>query len=131
MKAIDIELFGDSPLVCFEYKGSHIDLHNNFNCCELRLENDRMTFTFQEIQGPKKVQIVFERVILKVLNLVFLEKDDMETIVLFYRGGYVYEGNCMYVVDEVKAYFYCDFYEGLKLEFFAEEVSILVDDVIV
>lgn len=115
-----IELFKN--LSQFDLEGFCYDFHNDYNCTKVTLNNNCLELQFKKIVGENLVSFIFQNVIFQKFELRDFSEFDFLTIDNLYRGRYEEDGRLIEFNKEGKAYFYVDFYVGLKIELWCENI---------
>ncbi|HLV39849.1 hypothetical protein [Xanthomarina sp.] len=120
--ATSIEFFKN--LAQYDYDNRYYDFHNNYNCEKLSYSNGILLILFKSLVGEILLSLKFTDV--KIITLDFFNVKDVENLTLdnLYRGRYELNGDLIELSEEGKGYFYLEFYEGQKLEFWAKSVDV-------
>lgn len=122
ISAKDIELFKN--LSEFDSGEKYYDFHNDYKCIRISQEDEELTFLFKKTDEAVVVSFKFQEV--KVTKFVFDYTTKLESLTIdnCYRGRFELGKDLLEFSSEGKSYFYVEFYEGHKLEFFSEYVII-------
>jgi len=102
----------------YEYNGTYYDLHNDYDCVNLLLDNSIFTLTFRKIDDNTIVTLNFTDVTLTKFIVPVVANDDAVTIDIIYRGR-----NSLFEKDEHgRAYFYIDFYDDKSIELWVNSI---------
>ena len=114
----DIELFKN--LSQGEYCGKYIDFHNDFYCIKIVLLKDRLlVLLFKRILDKKVIRISFTDVSIERMEFFNFSEVENLTIDNLYRGKVEKEGELLEFKNRNSGYFYLEFDEGQKLEFWS------------
>jgi hypothetical protein len=119
--AADIELF--QFLTDFDFGDGHIDLHNDFNCGKLKFEGGVFVLEFVHTTNKFNVLLKFHNIVMTFMEMDFVEKVEFSTIDNIYRGR-CQAGDELIEVLDARGYFYLEFYDGQKFEFWCESISL-------
>jgi hypothetical protein len=117
----NIELFQNLSLI--EFDNSSFDLHNDFNCLKVKLQNNVLILVFQNIVHKFLVIVSFNNITFTVIEFNFTEIMRDLTIDNLYRGRFEVN-ETLIEFDNGRGYFYLEFCEGQKFEFWSEGMSI-------
>jgi len=120
--ATSIEFFKN--LAQHDYHNRYYDFHNDYNCEKLSYSNGILLILFKSLVGGILLSLKFTDV--KIITLDFFNVKGVENLTLdnLYRGRYELNGDLIELSEDGKAYFYLEFYEGQKLEFWAKSVDV-------
>ena len=118
VNTLDLEIFKD--LLEFNVEEIYYDLHNDFDCLNLNFENDTLVLTLKGINSSM-LYVKFRNVELTLFN--FSENSNISTIDSLYRGKFEIDNKLVESKDKL-GYIYLEFYDGVKLEFWAESIEI-------
>ncbi len=119
----DIELFKD--LSQNEYEGKWFDFHNDYDCVRIILKiGGLLVLLFKRIKDNKLVSIKFKDVIIEQIEFFNFYKVEHLTIDNLYRGKVEKNGNLLEYNKDKRGYFYLEFDEGQKLEFWSSGMYI-------
>ncbi len=107
----------------FDFGDGFIDFHNDFNCTKVKFESNILTLTFAAINSQDQVSVEFYGVLLTCFDFCFIDSSDAGTIDTLYRGRFEIN-NTLIEFEKGKGYFYLEFYEGQRLEFWSEGLKI-------
>lgn len=116
-----IELFKN--LSEFDIDDLYFDFHNDFDCINIKFDSCFLIFIFQNIADNSLVSIQFENAILTYCEFNFQETVNVLTIDNLYRGKFENKGELIEFQNNC-GYFYLEFYEGQKMEFWSEGVTV-------
>jgi len=122
INATSIEFFKN--LTQYDYDNRYYDFHNDYSCEKLSYSDGVLLFLFKSLIGDIFLSLKFTGV--KIITLNFFNVKDVENLTLdnLYRGRVELNGELIEVSEDGKGYFYLEFYEGQKLEFWANGISI-------
>lgn len=120
--ATSIEFFKN--LAQYDYDNRYYDFHNNYGCEKLLYSNGILLILMKSIVDGVLLSLKFTDV--KIITLDFFNIKDIENLTLdnLYRGRAELNGNLIEVSEDGKGYFYLEFYEGQKLEFWAKDMGV-------
>jgi hypothetical protein len=122
MKCTEIELFKN--LAQYDWSGKYYDFHNDFYCSEVKFENDNLILNFISFNNSLNVLMHFKDVSIIKFEINSLQEKQKLAIDNIYRGRFEKFGNLLEFSNDGKSYFYLEFYEGVKMEFFSNEVFV-------
>jgi hypothetical protein len=119
--AKSIEFLKDLCQYEFDYR--YYDLHNDYECESVSLKDNVLFIKFKQETNGNNLSLIFTDVEVKQFD--FFNPRDSKTITIdsMYRGKVVIDGELKEFLGE-KGYFYLEFYEGQRLEFWAKSVEI-------
>jgi len=122
--ATSIELFKN--LIQYDYDGLYYDFHNDYICEKLSCSNGILRILLKSLVNGNFLSLKFLEV--KVTDFIFfnVERTDSLTLDNLYRGRFEFNGELIEVYREDFGYFYLEFYEGQKLEFWAKHIDVKV-----
>ncbi len=126
IKYEDIELFKN--LAIFDLEGEYADLHNDYDCQRVLLEDDMLLFIFRNTTNGCFFSLKFVNVEITKLKFFNTANVDYLTLDNTYRGKTVVGENTLEVSANDKGYFYLEFYEGQTFEFWASGLEWLNKD---
>lgn len=120
--ATSLELFKD--LTQQDYNHRRFDFHNEFNCEMLKYEEGNLSMLLRSVADDASVQLKFIEV--EISSALFFNIKDAAglTIDTLYRGRAQVDGGLVEISKEGKGYFYLEFYEGQKFEFWAKYMDV-------
>jgi len=124
MKTLDIskyKLF--EPILDFKIGADYIDLHNDFNCIEIKADMQNVILYFLSLSDyNKKVEIKFNNAKIVKTKYELNDKTKYTTLCNFHRGKFENLNHTLYEKNEDgQKYYYLDFFEGQHLEIFAKK----------
>lgn len=121
MLAHALELFRN--LVQYEYKGKYYDLHNEYECDKIIFLNGELLFRLRCISDNSFLLLKFTDV--KIVQLDFFNIQNAKGLTLdnLYRGRAESKEHLIEISEDGEGYFYLEFYEGQKIEFWAKGVD--------
>jgi hypothetical protein len=124
VKAQEIELFRN--LSDWEFNaGEYWDLHNDFDCVRIALQNEVLEFTFKSLSDPLCMLILkFVDAELVRFDLPMVEALAAKTLDNLYRGRVQVGTDLIELDHNRRGYFYMEFYEGALLEFWSGGVAV-------
>lgn len=119
--ATQIELIKN--LAQYEFDNKYYDFHNNYNCEKILYTNNTFSLFFKSVINSTQPIIEFDDVNVSVIEFGKQVGKEL-TLDLLYRGRYESNGELIELSNDGKGYFYLEFYEGCKFEFWAKGISI-------
>lgn len=107
----------------FDYENLNLDLHNDFNCIKIMLNQNILNFLFQNISNKDIISFSFQNAEITVLEFDFSYSTELLTIDNLYRGRFE-KNNKLIEFENNKGYFYLEFYDGQKVEFWSDKLLI-------
>lgn len=127
IKLLKPELFEN--LAEFNNGKTYIDLHNHFDCTQIKLDQHSLTLLFTALDptsGIGSVKFTFKNIVVSKIsdyltngNLFKLTVDNI------YRGRFEKNGKLFEHSEKGLYYYYVDFYQDYSIELFASELSIV------
>ena len=116
--SISIELFKNLAQYC--YDNQYYDFHNDYSCKKIFYSNGLLTFQFKSLIENIWVTLTFLEV--NIIMLDFFNVNGIKDLTLdnLYRGRTETNGNLIETSENGKCYFYLEFYESQKMEFWAK-----------
>ena len=111
-------------LAQFDYNNLYYDLHNDYNCEKLTFSDGILLIQFKSIINDNLLFIKFMDTKLVYLNVFNVKEVENLSLDNLYRGRFELNGELIDVSIDGEAYFYLEFYEGQKFEFWAKNMSI-------
>ena len=123
IQANKIELFKN--LSQNEYGDKWIDFHNDFDCVKVIFKIDGfLILWFKGISDDEIISFKFSNVLIEQMEFFNLSKVENLTIDNLYRGKIEKDGELLEFSKDGKGYFYMEFDEGQKLEFWSSGLDI-------
>lgn len=123
LKTEEIVLFEN--LAQTEYGGTYFDFHNNFDCVKLTLlTGGFLVLYFKNIVNDQIVKLRFMDATIETLEFFNFDKVENLTIDNLYRGKVEKNGQLIEFGDGDLGYYYLEFDEGQKLEFWSSGLDI-------
>lgn len=120
----NIELFKNMSQI--EFEGHYYDFHNDYDFVKVLFEGNLLAISFKHIVSGLTVSLEFHNV--DVVRLEADNKSSPKTLENLYRGRFEVNGKLYELSDNDKLYFYLEFYEGQKMEFFSKHLIVKQDD---
>src|ERR1043165_1202683 len=117
----EIELFKN--IVEYDLEGVYYDLHNDFKCLKIEQRKDELILLFKNINEDYFVSVLFQSVTINKNEFRNMPITCELTIDTLYRGRYENNGDLVELSDDNRAYFYMEFYEGQKMEFWCKGIE--------
>ncbi|MBL7812920.1 MAG: hypothetical protein JNL57_11900 [Bacteroidetes bacterium] len=120
--ATSLELFKN--LAQYDYNNQYYDFHNDFNCEKIYYSEGTLLIILKKLLGEVLLSLKFTNV--KITTIAFSNVKEVEglTIDTLYRGKAELNGELIEVSEDGEGYFYLEFYEGQKLEFWAKDIGV-------
>jgi hypothetical protein len=120
--AISLEFFKN--LAQYNYNNRYYDFHNDYNCEKISYSEGILLIILKNLVDGVLLSLKFTDV--KIATISFSNVKEVEglTIDSLYRGRAERKGGLIEVSKDGTGYFYLEFYEGQKLEFWAKEIGI-------
>ncbi|HYH16269.1 MAG TPA: hypothetical protein VD794_13665 [Flavisolibacter sp.] len=120
--ATSIEFFKN--LALYDYDNRYYDFHNDYGCEKLSYSNGILLILFKSLVDGVLLSFKFTDV--KIITLDFFNVKEVENLTLdnLYRGRAELKGDLIEISEDGKGYFYLEFYEGQKLEFWAKDMGV-------
>ncbi len=120
----DIELFLN--LSQYDYNGNYYDFHNDYDCNKIILDIDKtLILVFKSIISRKEIiYLKFIEVSIEKLDFFNSLKEEDLAIDNLYRGKTEDNNTLVELSPDKKGYFYLEFYEGQKIEFWSKGLII-------
>lgn len=105
----------------YNYDNIYYDLHNDCECEKILFKDKELLFMFKNINTGLSLILKFTGVKISMIN--FFNSKDVENLTLdnLYRGRFEDNGTLKDLFENDEAYFYLEFYDGQKMEFWAKE----------
>lgn len=122
LRSENIELFENLSQIDYEEK--HFDFHNDFDCMKiLMLSGGLLVLLFKKLSNEGVVKMKFSNVIIKRMEFFNFNKVENLTIDNLYRGR-IKKGDKLIEFENDAGYFYLEFDEGQKFEFWSSGLEI-------
>lgn len=121
-----IELFQN--ISQFYFRDFNFDFHNDFNCEKLMIQDNILSLIFTNIESRYNVSLLFQNTTLTYCEFDFTDKIESLTIDNLYRGK-IEINDTLIEFENDRSYFYLEFCEGLKIEFWCKSISINHDKI--
>jgi hypothetical protein len=122
IKSKNIKLFEN--LSIFEIEGLYYDFHNNFYCFGITLKDNNFILLLKNIEEEYLVYFKFENMFLEKFEFLNFEEFKNLTIDSLYRGRFEEDGRLVEFNNRGQSYFYIEFYEGLYIELWCENIVV-------
>jgi hypothetical protein len=116
-----IELFQN--ISQFDFEEVNYDFHNEFECVKVKFRNNVLVLIFQNIVSKFLISLNFQKTILTFCEFEFVDTLKTLTIDNLYRGKFENDGRLI-EFENSRGYFYLEFYEGQKIEFWSESMVV-------
>lgn len=103
------------------YNGQYYDFHNNFSCTKILMKYDILTLFFINSENVI-VSLQFQEASIVLFDFYNAKNTIYLTIDNIYRGRFEEGGKLLDITKDGKFYFYLEFVEGQKIEFFAKRI---------
>lgn len=118
----EIEIFKN--LSQFDLGNIYYDFHNDFDCIKISLENNFLLFLFKKNEEKEIVSFKFENIDITKFEFSNFSEFVNLTIDNLYRGRFEKDDQLIEFDKDGKAYFYLEFYEGVKMELWCENIVV-------
>ncbi len=118
IKSKEIQLFQN--LSQYEYDGKYYDFHNDYDCLRVLFENaEDLTLIFRHTSDDRRISIRFREV--ELYKIEFFNTPKVSNLIIdnLYRGRFEFQGHLEELTPLNKGYFYLEFDEGQKIEFWS------------
>ncbi len=123
IQAKNVELFKN--LSQNVYRDKWIDIHNDFDCVKLIFTIDNLLILwFKGIKDGNIISLRFSNVLITKWEFFNFNKVENLTIDNLYRGKIERDGELLEFNQEGNGYFYLEFDEGQKMEFWSSGFDI-------
>jgi hypothetical protein len=116
-----IELFQN--ISQFDIGDTNYDFHNDFECVKVKFQDGILSLIFQHIVNKYLVSLSFQKTTLTFCEFEFIMALESLTIDNLYRGKFESKGELI-EFENTRGYFYLEFYEGQKVEFWSESICV-------
>jgi hypothetical protein len=108
----------------YHYNDKFYDFHNDYDCEKIIYQNNILLILLKNIHNGTLLSLNF--IDTKIVFVDFFNKKEVShlTIDSLYRGRAEFNGNIIEVSEDESGYFYLEFYEGQKLEFWAKGIIV-------
>ena len=120
-----------SPLLDFDINNINIDLHNDFECIEIKSNQENLEFYFNrnsnnEQHKEQNAVLIFSNIAESNIDLIVKNNKigDLQTLTNFARGELT-QNNKFYQNNNIK-YFFLDFSNGALVNIFCKEAIIFL-----
>jgi hypothetical protein len=120
--ATSIELIKN--LVDLEYGGQKFDLHNDYECARILFENKTLLLLMKKVESNESLSLFFFEVNLTSVDFFNETKVENLTLDTLYRGRCLVDTELIDQSLDGKGFFYVEFYEGQKMEFWSKGFSV-------
>ena len=107
----------------FYFREVSFDFHNDFNCEQVIFENHRLCLVFSNTENKSTVSLCFQDTTITYCQFDFTSQIESLTIDNLYRGRFEIDGSLI-EFDNDRGYFYLEFCEGPKMEFWCASIRI-------
>lgn len=121
--AKDIELFRN--LAQWDLESVYYDFHNDFICILIKFGETTLTLKFRRTADEADITVSFLNTTIVNFEFTVLPESDELRIDLLYRGRFEKEGQLLETDENGRAYFYLEFCDEQKIEFFSGSISIV------
>ena len=110
-------------MIQYKFNNIYYDFHNDYYCQKLFYSDNELFIYLNHIEENKNV--IFNFINVTIANFSFysqIKETEGFTIDTLYRGRFEAKGKLKELSDDSRGYFYLEFYEGQKIEFWAEYI---------
>lgn len=111
-------------LALYDYENRYYDFHNDYRCERLTYCDGILTLDFKGLASKSIISLKFIDVSITMMTCFSTKELEGLIIDTLYRGRIEINGGLKEISIDEKAYFYLEFYEGQKLEFWAKSIDI-------
>lgn len=111
-------------LIQLEYDNRYYDLHNDYNCEKVSYSTGELLIKLKSLTDGDLLFLKFMDVEITSMDFFNVKEIAGLTLDSIYRGRVEFNGELKEVSEDGKGYFYLEFYEGQKLEFWAKGLGI-------
>lgn len=122
IEATSIDFFKN--LAQSEYNNKYYDFHNDFHCEKIVYLDGTLSIVLKSLISEDFLSLKFLEVQPTVIDFFNLKEVQGLTLDNLYRGRIEINGDLIEVSEEGKGYFYLEFYEGQKMEFWAKSINL-------
>ncbi len=117
-----LELFKN--LAQYDYNNQYYDFHNDYNCETISYSQGILLIILKKMLDGVLLSLKFTDV--KITKLAFSNVKEVGglTIDTLYRGRAELNGELIEISEDGRGYFYLEFYEGQKMEFWAKSMDV-------
>lgn len=109
-------------LAQYDYDGHYYDFHNDYSCEKLSFLDGALVILFKKnVDGSESSLNFFDA---QISAFEFYYGKEPLVVDSLYRGRVELDGELRDLSDDGKGYFYMEFCEGQRLEFWAKGVSV-------
>lgn len=109
----------------YDFESQYYDLHNDFCCVRILLNgDDALVIVFESVIDKSLVMLRFQDVVLEKFEYFNSQEVENLTIDNLYRGRVEIDGKLKEFSDDGKGYFYLEFDEGQKMEFWSKGLTV-------
>lgn len=127
LTAEEIEFFKNLSEWDFD-QGNYWDLHNDFDCVGVELAAGVLNLRFRALaEKTPSLNLEFDDAEITVANLSTDKSFSALTLDNLYRGRFQVDDRLIDVDNRGRGYFYLEFYEGPRLEFWSKTVNMTVN----
>ncbi|ATL49402.1 hypothetical protein COR50_20700 [Chitinophaga caeni] len=111
-------------LAQYDYNNHYYDFHNDYSCEKISYSDSILLIVFKSLIDGLFLSLKFTEV--KITTVDFFNVKEIEGLTLdnLYRGRVELNGELIEVSENGRGYFYLEFYEGQKMEFWAKDIGI-------
>ena len=120
--ATSLNLFKN--LAQYDYNNRYYDFHNDYNCENLSYSEETLLIILKKMVDGALLSLKFTDVTIVTIAFSNIKEVEGLTIDTLYRGRAEINGELIEVSEDGRCYFYLEFYEGPKLEFWAKNINI-------
>jgi hypothetical protein len=102
-------------LAQYNYNNQYYDFHNDYNCEKISYSNGILLILFKKLTNDDVLSLKFSDVTIKLFDFF----NEFLTLDTLYRGRVESNGELIEISEDGKSYFYLEFYEGQRIEFWA------------
>ncbi len=108
----------------YDYNNQYYDFHNDYNCEKLSYTKGLLLIIFKKMVDEAFLSLKFTDVKITTIDFYNVKEVEGLTIDTLYRGRAELNGELIEVSEDGRGYFYLEFYEGQKMEFWAKGIGV-------
>lgn len=111
-------------LAQYDYNNQYYDFHSDYNCEKIFYSDGILVILFKRLIDGFLSSLKFIDVKITTMDFFNVKEVDGLTLDNLYRGRVEINGELVGISEDGRGYFYMEFYEGQKLEFWARSICI-------
>lgn len=106
-------------LAQYDYNNRYYDFHNDYTCEKISYSNGILLILFKGLIDGNILSLQFSDVTISAFDFFNIKEAKCLTLDTLYRGRVESNGELIELSEDGKSYFYLEFYEGQRMEFWA------------